>query len=98
MIDTHSQFTYSLVLDNASTQNVMYAIESGFKYFKSNGIKIKSVQTDNAMMFKNTNFIHANEFVKFLKTKGVIKRLIPLGQPECNGCVERFHKTIDKKC
>ncbi len=49
-------------------------------------------------MFKNTNFIHANEFVKFLKTKGVIKRLIPLGQPECNGCVERFHKTIDKKC
>ena len=50
------------------------------------------------MMFKNTNFIHANEFVKFLKTKGVIKRLIPLGQPECNGCVERFHKTIDKKC
>ena len=98
MIDTHSRFTYSLVLDNASTQNVMYAIESGFKYFKSNGIKIKSVQTDNAMMFKNTNFVHANEFVKFLKTKGVIKRLIPLGQPECNGCVERFHKTIDKKC
>lgn len=24
--------------------------------------------------------------------------MIPLGEPESNGCVERFHLTIDKKC
>ncbi|MCQ2755210.1 MAG: integrase core domain-containing protein [bacterium] len=23
--------------------------------------------------------------------------LIPLGEPECNGCIERFHETIDKE-
>lgn len=98
MIDTYSRFVYSGVLENQSTDSVMKHLNIGYQYFLNNNIHIKSIQTDNAMMFKGTNFIHLNDFRKFCIDHKITKRLIPLGQPQCNGCIERFHKTIDKCC
>ena len=98
MIDTSSRFVYSAVLEDQSTSSVMKHLRIGYQYFKNNKIYIKSIQTDNAMMFKGTNFIHYNEFRKFCIDNKILKRLIPLGQPQCNGCIERFHKTIDDCC
>ena len=98
MIDTSSRFVYSPVLEDQSTSSVMKHLRIGYQYFKNNKIHIKSIETDNAMMFKGTNFIHYNEFRKFCLDNKILKRLIPLGQLQCNGCIERFHKTIDDCC
>ena len=57
MIDTSSRFVYSAVLEDQSTSSVMKHLRIGYQYFKNNKIHIKSIQTDNAMMFKGTNFI-----------------------------------------
>lgn len=98
MIETRSRFSFSNVLENGSIENVLNALEEGKKFFKNFGIDIKSIQTDNAMMFKGTNFINSNSYYSYLKENKITRRLIPLGVPECNGCIERFHLTIDKKC
>ena len=58
---------------------------------------MQSIQTDNAMMFKGTNFVKAGSFKEFLQNLNIRHTFIPLGQPECNGCIERYHLTIDKE-
>lgn len=98
MIDTSSRFVYSAILEDQSRSSVMKHLRIGYQYFKNNKIYIKSIQTDNAMMFKGTNFIHYNEFRKFCADNKILKHLIPLGQPQCNGCIEGIHKTINDCC
>ncbi len=98
MIETRSRYAYSKVIDNASQQEIINALESGIQHFNDIGIKIKTIQTDNAMMFKGNNFISSESYINFLRNKNIIRRLIPLNVPQANGCVERLHLTIDKKC
>ena len=50
------------------------------------------------MMFKGNNFISSESYINFLRNKNIIRRLIALNVPQANGCVERLHLTIDKKC
>lgn len=66
MIETHSRFAFSFVLPSQDIKNVLAALKQGKRYFERNGIHIKSIQTDNAMMFKGTNFVTSNDFVKYL--------------------------------
>ena len=72
-------------------------MEEGYQFFKDKGINIKSIQTDNAMMFKNTNIVKSSAFFNWCDNKKIAIRKIPLGQPECNGIIERYHLTIDKE-
>ena len=58
---------------------------------------ITSMQTDNAMVFKGTNFVKSGTYKAWLQEWNIAQRYIPLGQPECNGCVERYHFTVDKE-
>ena len=98
MIETRSRFSFSKVLESGSTENVLSALKEGKEEFANQGIEIKAIQTDNAMMFKGTNFINSDGYCAYLKEQNILRRLIPLGVPQCNGCIERFHLTIDKKC
>ena len=98
MIETKTRFSFSKVLETGSIENILNALDEGKKHFEKYGIQIKAIQTDNAMMFKGTNFINSDNYNAYLRNHNIIKRLIPLGVPECNGCIERFHLTIDKKC
>ena len=36
-------------------------------------------------------------FFNWCDNKKIITRKIPIGQPECNGVIERYHITIDKE-
>ena len=96
MIETHSRLLFSLVLLNARTEHVLDALKEGIKFFKENGIEVKSIQADNAMMFKGNNFVHNANYISYLQEQKIIRRLIPLGQPQCNGCLERIHLTMDR--
>ncbi len=89
---------HSKVIDNASQQEIINALKSGIQHFADIWIKIKTIQTDNTMMFKGNNFISSESYINFLRNKNIIRRLIPLNVPQANGCVERLHLTIDKKC
>lgn len=97
MIDTSTRFVFSRVLNSGDYSEVLEALNMGTRYFNDNGIIIKTMQTDNAMMFKKTNFVKSNQYSMWCKNNNIIQRTIPLGQPQCNGCVERFHLTIDKE-
>ena len=50
------------------------------------------------MMFKDNNFISPESYIIFLRNKNIIRRLIALNASQANGCVERLHLKIDKKC
>lgn len=98
MIETRSRLTFTEVLTSSSAECVLSALKAGKQFYEMFGIKINAIQTDNAMMFKETNFVNSNKYCAYLKENNIIRRLIPLGVPECNGCIERFHLTIDKRC
>ncbi len=97
LIDTGSRFVYSEALQTPDTEHVLKALGNGIKYFSDHGITIKSMQTDNAMMFKQTNFIRCTSFHELLDKHAIKHFTIPLGEPECNGVVERYHLKIDKE-
>lgn len=110
MIDIGTRIAFTKVLRDGTTDNVIKALDEGYDFYSSLGIKIKTMQTDNAMMFKNIqfkliNFVSTNTYSKWLKDRGIHKRNIRLGCPQSNGCIERYHKIIDdewgyflKKC
>ena len=63
MIETRSRYTYSEVLEEGTIENVLSALKKGKEKFEEIGIVINSIQTDNTMMFKGTNFINSKVIV-----------------------------------
>ena len=97
MIDTSTRVTFSKVLYKADKFHVMEALNKGYLFFKKHGINIIDIQTDNAMMFKGTNFIRDLDFSKWCIDYNISRSLIPLMEPEANGCIERFHRSMDNE-
>ena len=97
MIDTSTRVTFSKVLYKADKFHVMQALNEGYLFFKKHGINIINIQTDNAMMFKGTNFIRDLDFSKWCIDHNISRSLIPLMEPEANGCIERFHRSMDNE-
>ena len=97
MIDTASRFTYSKVLTKADKEHVMEALNEGFWIFKDKGIKIQNIQTDNAMIFKGNNFVYDQDFTKWCVSHKIGHTYIHLMEPQSNGCIERFHRTMDQE-
>ena len=96
-IETSSRLAYGIFISKSDTETVMEAVKEIVNYFESFGIKIQKIRTDNAMMFQHTNFVQTNEFNKYCQDKNIIHEFIPLGEPECDGCIERFHRTLDEE-
>ncbi|MDE6477154.1 MAG: hypothetical protein K2L48_03080 [Mycoplasmoidaceae bacterium] len=63
-IDTSSRLVHLKVLDNQTNTELMKCLDEMYDFFSKNNIKIKRIQTDNAMQFKNTNFVKSNQFNK----------------------------------
>ena len=62
MIDTSSRITFTRAIKHADLATILSLMEEGYQFFKDKGINIKSIQTDNAMMFKNTNIVKSSAF------------------------------------
>ena len=75
----------------------MEALNEGYLFFENHGINIIDIQTDNAMMFKGTNFIRDLNFSKWCIDYNISSSLIPLMELEANGCIERFHRSMDNE-
>ena len=93
--DRSTRLAFVKVLYRETEQEIVCALEESRLWFKKQGIKILSIQTDNAMVFKKTNFVHSKIYFKWCHKHNIVRRYIKLKHPESNGIVERFNKMID---
>ena len=95
--DEQSKLYYMEVVSDGSQQNLLQATKNMICYFNSLGMKIKRIRTDNAMVFKQNNFVRSFAYDELLRTENIINEKIPPRQPQCNGVIERQHLIIDKE-
>ena len=96
-IEMCTRTAWGVALRRPTTACVMEALHEIMNFFNSIKIKIKMIRTDNAMMFKNINFVKSNLFNQFCKDNEIKHQFTPLKQPECDGCIERLHRTYDNE-
>ena len=96
-IDEQTKFVYGEILKTQTINEIMDVLKRAKCYFEANGINIKRIRTDNAMMFKKTNFVRSGIFQNYLFENAIEHQFIPLNEPQCNGTIERFHRTISEE-
>ncbi len=80
--DIATRITYTKLLFRETSEEVVEALEEARNYFLKLGIKIKSVQTDNAMIFKTTNFVVSQLYFSWCNKNLITPRHIKLKHPE----------------
>ena len=96
--DEQSKLYYMQIVENASVPNLLEATQNMINYFHNTlNLRIKKIRTDNAMMFKENNFVRSFPYHELLNQYNIINEKIIPKQPECNGVIERQHLIIDKE-
>ena len=96
--DEQSKLYFIEVIENASMHNLLKVTAKMISYFECDlDMKIKRIRTDNAMTFKQTNFVRSFPYDQLLKFHNIINEKIPINQPQCNGVIERQHLVLDKE-
>ncbi len=96
--DEQSKLYYMEVIENASGKNLLQATRNMIHYFTNElGITIKRIRTDNAMMFKQNNFVKSYDYNNLLIEYGIENQKIQLMRPQQNGVIERHHGIIDQE-
>lgn len=95
-IDDCTRVRFLSWYESMSKANALDFVKRVVKFFP---FKIKCVQTDHGTQFTNDFFKNVkkkHDFTDLLEKNYNIKhRLIPIGRPQCNGKVERSHRTDD---
>lgn len=96
-IDCASRMRYTQIYEEISAQNSVDFTKKVVEFFP---FKIQVVQTDNGIEF--TYELHPHIQVEhpldtYLKSVGIIHKLIPVGRKEYNGKVERSHRTDEEE-
>ena len=103
IIDECTRMRYLAWHDSIWTKKVVQTLREALVYF---GFKADAVQTDNGIefTFKYTAELHAfrkepkvHPLDKFCEAQKLKHRLIPPGEKELNGKVERSHRTDDEE-
>lgn len=98
MVDDYSREAYAEILERDTTIAVTEAFERGNNFFRTNGVRIKWVLTDNGMQFTMAYTPHPERSTKFQKSLhklGIKHSRTKVYSPKTNGKVERFHRTVD---
>ncbi len=95
--DEQSKLYWCKYLQYQTKEEILSGVNEMIRHFSGYGIKIKRIRTDNAMVFKKTNIVKTGEFDKILEQHNIVHEFIPLGQPECNGVIERHHRILDEE-
>lgn len=84
-VDDHSRLAYAEVLPDERTTTCIAFWQRAEEWFASRGIVVEEVMTDNGSAYKSYAFAAA---------LGGRQRRIPPRQPQINGKVERFNRTL----
>ena len=98
LIDGYSRVAWVEVLENKKSLNVMFAVLKSFNMLRMQyGIEIESVMTDNGSEFGSGNNVENKEdnpFERLLIEMRIKHRYTKPYQPQPNGKIERFWKTL----
>jgi len=94
-IETQTRIPYSKIFKVATVDAIIVELEKIIKFYKNLGIEINTIRTDNAMVFKQTNFVYSSQFNVWCLNNKIQHEFTPLAEPQADGCVERYHKTLD---
>ena len=98
LIDDCSRISWVEVLENKKSLNVMFATLKAFNILRMQyGIEVEAVMTDNGSEFgsgKNANNKEDNPFERLLLEMGIKHIYTKPYQPQVNGKIERFWKTL----
>ena len=89
MIDDHSRYAYSEILDDETGPTSAAFVERAIEHFNQLGVTISELMTDNAMAYTNTN-----AFKAVLADHDITHIRIRPRRPQTNGKVERFNRTL----
>ena len=101
VIDHHSSWRFIRIYDSRSLENVVGFLEE--LYFNC-PFAIMQIQTDNATEFTDKYSSGAgrsasgwHDFDKWCEARDIEHKLIPIGEKEINGKVERSHRSDDRE-
>lgn len=92
---TQTRIPFSKIVDPADSKHLMIALEEARLFYESLDIKLTLIRTDNAMFFKRNNFVVSDLFNEWCNNHQIHHQFIPLGEPQADGCVERYHRDMD---
>ena len=95
--DQQSKLYWCKLIKTQTKQEMLDGLKEMINFFNGYGVEIKNLRTDNAMVFKKTNWVSLGEFNRMLEEYNINHEFIPLGQPECNGVIERQHRILDEE-
>jgi transposase InsO family protein len=87
-VDDHTRLAYSEVLDDEKGPTCAGFWERAADFYAHHGIDVTGVMTDNAKAYLG------NAFAAALAATGARRWSIPPRQPQINGKVERFNRTL----
>ncbi len=96
-IDCATRIRYTEIYEEISAYNSVDFVKKALKFYP---FPVKVIQTDNGIEFTyelmpHIHMVHPLDV--YLKSLGIIHKLIPVGRKEYNGKVERSHRTDDEE-
>jgi transposase InsO family protein len=88
VIDDHSRYAYSEILDNEQEQTVLAFWRRAIATFTTAGITIEAVMTDNGSAYRS------KKLAAELDAADIRHLWTPPYRPQTNGKVERFNRTL----
>ena len=89
LVDDHSRLAYSEVLDDEQGPTCAAFLRRAAAFMGQHGIQIQRVMTDNAFSYR-----FSADFKTVLTELGAKHLRTPFYQPQVNGKVERFNRTL----
>ena len=89
MIDDHSRYAYSEILDDETGPTSAAFIQRGIEHFASLGVVISELMTDNAKAYTEARVTR-----ELLSEHQITHIRIRPRRPQTNGKVERFNRTL----
>jgi transposase InsO family protein len=87
-VDDHTRLAYVEVLDDETSVTATRFTMRAINWFKEHGITVQAVMTDNGSCYRSHLYLDT------LTANNVTHVRIPPRQPQINGKVERFNRTL----
>jgi len=92
IVDDHSRLAYCELAPDERAKTVVGFLERALTFYRSRGIEVKRLMTDNAFAYTKSNAMDA-----LLSAEGIRHLTTQPYRPQTNGKVERFQQTMARE-